>query len=65
MITIKTSMYSENELKKLAECFDYLETFFMISNCRRDTCKNCNVKHLCYDITMAKDYTKKVKIKKK
>lgn len=56
MITLKTNPYNEKELFMLASLFEQLEEI-MGSNCKKgETCKTCEYRHLCYDITSAKEH---------
>lgn len=59
MITVKTTCYNDYEVTTAMCCFDVAEEFFRDVYCE-GRCEDCNVKHLCYDLTKVKEYLEKV-----
>lgn len=56
MITLLVNPYSPEELKTLRDMLGVIETL-MYRKCQAGTnCKQCEYRHICYDITSAKDH---------
>ena len=56
MITLKLNSYSQKEVDKLAELLNTLQLPLHNSCASHDSCKNCEIRHLCLDIAQATMY---------
>lgn len=62
MITLRTNPYSEKEKVMLASVFATMEAVLMKKVCEHldYCCKGCEYRHLCYDITNAREHAEKL-----
>lgn len=56
MITIKSNAYSKNEISVLLSIFSIMENQMQTLCKQGETCKTCENRHICYDITSAKEH---------
>lgn len=57
MITLKLNGYSKKEIQLLATLLEDSEYKIFSRYCGKQFCDNCEVKHICEDMTSAKLYT--------
>lgn len=60
MITLKTNPYNEKELKQLLRILVASEKLMQSHFCKGRNCKACEFRHLCYDLSHARNYAEKL-----
>ena len=60
MITLRVNTYNVKELKELAEGLEAVEYVIAEQHCGDGNCKNCDYRHICYDLAAAREHAKKL-----
>lgn len=60
MITIKSNAYSKDEIFTLLTVFQKMEDLMQTKCKTGETCKTCEFRHICYDITSTKEHLVKL-----
>lgn len=59
MITLKLASYSPKEIAKLAELLKRAE-LSLCNNIYTTACRQCEFRHVCYDLMSAREHAEKV-----
>ena len=60
MITLRVNPYSKKELERLADLLKAMEFHMTANYCKNGNCKTCEYRHLCYDLTSAREHAEKL-----
>lgn len=61
MITVKTAHYNDEEIEQLYKLFGIMEKIVSTLCSHNTVCSECKYKHLCKDVTFAREYTESLR----